>query len=363
AMVYLGNNLEEGVGAEADPVAANGWYRRAAELEDAEAMVYLGNNLEEGVGAEADPVAANGWYRRAAELGDARAMGNLGNKLARGVGAEADPAAALQWSRRAVEAGGVEFRGGYAVLSALLGEDGPSLLDESAIVVPSATLRGDWIDLPPVPALWRDMGEPDAEDCLTKLAQAAGLEGTPGLFAGLCATALRTAEPPCYPDLALVDVQFASDADNDVRLVSALVGPKGATLLDGTSSRLSMVNKLHLRLDEPVEREAYLRIFCGFARGAEDPFIILDCLEDIPFASAPLSMALPEASITPPKELRATENGTLLSAVVLGGNVLFRAEFNVLPDGMVHILMHEQISGDLPLRRRKYDGVFRSCPR
>ncbi len=90
AMFNLGVLLTD-----SDPVAARGWYERAAEAGHADAMFNLGVLL-----TDSDPVAARGWYERAADAGHPDAMFNLGVLLT-----DSDPAAARGWYERAAEAG------------------------------------------------------------------------------------------------------------------------------------------------------------------------------------------------------------------------------------------------------------------
>lgn len=61
--------------------------------------------LEHGLGCAADPSAAAGWYRRAAELGDATAANNLGVQLLEGRGVAPDPADAAELLTMASHAG------------------------------------------------------------------------------------------------------------------------------------------------------------------------------------------------------------------------------------------------------------------
>lgn len=88
------------------------WYERLAERGDAEAQLRLGLLYEEGVGVEADPVAARRWYRAAAEQGDLRAQWRLARLLR-----SEDPVVAAQWYRAAAEQGSAEAAFNLAVMT------------------------------------------------------------------------------------------------------------------------------------------------------------------------------------------------------------------------------------------------------
>lgn len=53
--------------------------------------------LEQGIGTDKDVEAAFGWYRRAADLGDADAAARIGLMYAKGLGIEKNEEKALEW--------------------------------------------------------------------------------------------------------------------------------------------------------------------------------------------------------------------------------------------------------------------------
>lgn len=102
----IANLLARGDGVPLNRGEALGWYLRAARQGHAKSMNLVGRFVEEGWGnLPADPVAAQDWYRRAAEGGDFRGQFNHASVLARhGEVAEAAP-----WFRRAAETGTLGF--------------------------------------------------------------------------------------------------------------------------------------------------------------------------------------------------------------------------------------------------------------
>jgi uncharacterized protein len=67
----------EGKGVTRDYAEAVKWYRKAAELGEAEAQVNLGTMFSEGQGATRNYIEAYVWFSRSAAQGNERAKSNL----------------------------------------------------------------------------------------------------------------------------------------------------------------------------------------------------------------------------------------------------------------------------------------------
>jgi TPR repeat protein len=63
-----------GLGVARDEAEAARWYKKAAELGDAEAQFKLGNMFYQGDGVPKDNVEARRWYRMAADQGHAESQ-------------------------------------------------------------------------------------------------------------------------------------------------------------------------------------------------------------------------------------------------------------------------------------------------
>lgn len=105
AVFLLGTAYDEGLGVVADPAAAAGWHRRAAEMGHMLAQHNLGNQLAAGRGVPRDPAEAVRWWLRAADAGDAVVMFRLGEAYEEGLGVPREDAEALRWYRRAAARG------------------------------------------------------------------------------------------------------------------------------------------------------------------------------------------------------------------------------------------------------------------
>jgi len=75
-MKYFSYNLL-GVGVAADEREAVSWYRKAAELGQADAQYNLGSCYDAGVGVETDKAEAKSWYQKAANQGHKGALVSL----------------------------------------------------------------------------------------------------------------------------------------------------------------------------------------------------------------------------------------------------------------------------------------------
>ena len=97
AMFNLATMYDDGKGVPKDAGQAASWYRKAAELGDADAMYSLGSMYDAGEGVPQDDNEAANWYHKAAELGNANAMYDLGLNYASGRGVVRDGAASYTW--------------------------------------------------------------------------------------------------------------------------------------------------------------------------------------------------------------------------------------------------------------------------
>ena len=88
-----------------DPVAALGWYRKAAETGIAASQFALGWMLWYGEGCEKDATAAASWFEKAAAQGHAGALVRFGLCLLSGEGAPRDVGRALDCFRKAADKG------------------------------------------------------------------------------------------------------------------------------------------------------------------------------------------------------------------------------------------------------------------
>ncbi len=108
---FMGKCSEMGIGGvKRDSYEAVKWYRKAAELEDADAQFRLGGCYASGEGVEQDPQEAVKWYRKAAEQGYPAAQFILGVCYETGEGVEYDQVEfdqdeAVRWYRSAADQG------------------------------------------------------------------------------------------------------------------------------------------------------------------------------------------------------------------------------------------------------------------
>jgi TPR repeat protein len=100
-MNSLGELSERGMGLPQDDRTARSWYKKAADLGDADAMGNLGALFENGRGGPRDLETARQWYVKGAALNGRRAMHNLAAMLEHGRGAAKNLAEAKLWYERA----------------------------------------------------------------------------------------------------------------------------------------------------------------------------------------------------------------------------------------------------------------------
>jgi TPR repeat protein len=90
AQFTLGLFHREGWGRKADPIAACGWFEKAAHKDIPAAQQFFGDCLANGIGRTADGKAAEGWYRKAASNGIAYALCSAGSLYIEGKAVDKD---------------------------------------------------------------------------------------------------------------------------------------------------------------------------------------------------------------------------------------------------------------------------------
>ena len=103
ALYLLAKCYEYGVEVAADERKAFGFYRKAADQNEAFAQCALGNCYLQGNGVAKDEVEALKWYRKAAEQNNAQAQFNLGYCYEKASGVAKDEVEAVKWYRKAAE--------------------------------------------------------------------------------------------------------------------------------------------------------------------------------------------------------------------------------------------------------------------
>lgn len=99
----LGEQYFFGDGVEQDYQEAVTWYKKAAELGDADGQFALGVMYVNGLGVIRDEIEAMQWFRKAAEQGHAPSQTNIGSMYAFGQGVSQDYTEAAMWYRKAAE--------------------------------------------------------------------------------------------------------------------------------------------------------------------------------------------------------------------------------------------------------------------
>lgn len=96
---YRGNGVpkDEAMGVQ--------WYRKAADLGEAEAQLFVGNLYWDGKGVEKSQAKAVTWYEKASAQGVAKAAAFAGDAYERGQGVARDLGKAFSHYRKAAEAG------------------------------------------------------------------------------------------------------------------------------------------------------------------------------------------------------------------------------------------------------------------
>jgi TPR repeat protein len=371
AMANLGFCYQQGQGVERDLEQAVDWYRKGAAAGDGRAMANLGVCYEQGHGVERDLEQAVDWYRKGAEAGDGRAMAVLGFCYEQGQGVERDWEIAFEWYRKGMDLGEEMAAAGLRRLQSVKALLSPASEPKPAIV-DWARRHGvefcsvPWADVAPMPGDWQDLIGADAIAVLVSVGMQLEAEGLDNGLDTLAVQRLRRMPLPFYRDCSLVDIQLQRDGQDMPLLTSALVSSMGAAMLNGTSNLFHAINQDVLTLTDDETTIAYLRFFCTFFRGEDGPFLIVDEPRALPIDhGAERATLAPEvqAAIQPPRALDGTldsDGWRRFECSLLYGRALFHAILKVAATGMVDMEGDKQIAADLPIRERRYDGIFRT---
>ncbi len=306
----------------------------------------------------------------AAEAGDGLAMGNLGVCCERGEGVERDLQQAIGWHRLGAEfgdetasAGLRRLQSAQALLSSQREPDG-STGNRSSRLAEGLSGTG-WLDAPPIPGDWEDLTGTDAQPVLARLWPRFQAVGVGEELASIEIQRLRQLPLSFYPGCVLVDIQLRQPGQATAVLASALVSAGGAALLNGTLNLLHAINPDLLALNGDDTTLAYLRFSCAFSRAEKGPFPIIDDVRSIPLDDVACAGPPQEArqAITPPRALDgnlSTDGWRRFDACVLYGNTLVQFTFRVFSNGVIEAEAGQPIATDLPIRTRRYDGIFRT---
>jgi hypothetical protein len=343
----------------------------AAADGDGQAMANLGFCYAQGQGVERDLEQAVDWYRKGAEAGDGRAMAVLGFCYEQGQGVERDWEIAFEWYRKGMDLGEEMAAAGLRRLQSVKALLSPASEPKPAIV-DWARRHGvefcsvPWADVAPMPGDWQDLIGADAIAVLVSVGMQLEAEGLDNGLDTLAVQRLRRMPLPFYRDCSLVDIQLQRDGQDMPLLTSALVSSMGAAMLNGTSNLFHAINQDVLTLTDDETTIAYLRFFCTFFRGEDGPFLIVDEPRALPIDhGAERATLAPEvqAAIQPPRALDGTldsDGWRRFECSLLYGRALFHAILKVAATGMVDMEGDKQIAADLPIRERRYDGIFRT---
>jgi len=299
-------------------------------------------------------------------------MANLGWCYAQGRGVGQDLAEAVRWYRQGAEAGDETAVRRLWVIHAVNGlmtrVDGDSEADAAWARDQSRSLRpGLWADTPPLTGKWREITDAEARACLARLRQALLSAEVASSLEGARCRAIRGLPLSFYPDCTLLDLQFEwpDTAASSPSLMSAIVGPAGAVVLDYRSDLIQAINHELLRVDDEDAARDYLRFFCGFVAGDEGPFHIVEESDAIPILGDAQD-SLPEDlqnAIVPMRALGEhveTHGYQRFDACILYSNALFKSTLKLFPSGLIEMEGEEPIASDLPIHVRRYDGPFRT---
>ena len=366
-MTYLGVCYENGRGVEQSDEEAVTWYRKAAEKDDATAMTNLGVCYENGRGVEQSDEEAVAWYRQAADKDDASAMFNLGWCYQYGRGVEQSDEEAVKWYRQAEKLGSGEAKSQLMVLNKIknLTKDTAEIKTNNSILQIKHCDKA-WLDSALIFDNWKNLDDQEISSVLSYIEDDLISTNWNNDLHNLECNGIRYCSLGFYPDYKLIDAQFTLLDTGETMLLSAILGKNGLAILDGESP---LVHKLNARLLELKCEQAaidYLRFFCEFVRGEERPFHIISDFDDIPFANSNLEddqIKHLKSHIKPLQHVDSNFEETgyqNYSATVLYSNALFSAFFKVHKSGNVEMLDDNPIAGDLPVLRRKYNGIFRT---
>ena len=169
---------------------------------------------------------------------------------------------------------------------------------------------------------------------------------------------LFTATLPFYQQHQLYCLR--SEIDGDFRHAFFLINAKKVFALDGESPPIHMANSVeNLQLTE-VTAAAYLRFFCSFTHGELGPFQILENLDEVHFPSSEnkvvqakydKSAALIKQAIKHVNIVKITEETTVkfqTDITICYGDIVFKAQMEIWPNGMVEMLDDNPLTSDLP---------------
>jgi TPR repeat protein len=135
AMRNLGAMLENGRGTSKSLSEAKFWYERAAALGYPAALNDLGRLHLAGEGVPKNYARARGLFEQASALGDAKAMNNLGMLYLEGIGIQRDIKVARSWFERAVTLKNTEAKENLELLDQAGLTDGTQIADRRASCV------------------------------------------------------------------------------------------------------------------------------------------------------------------------------------------------------------------------------------
>ena len=175
AMCTKGENYYTGQGVPQDYAEAAKWYRKAAEMGNADAMRNLGNLYYDGHGLAQDYAEAVKWIRKAAVLGDPKAMCYLGLCYYAGRGVAQDSGEAMKWYRKAADLGCAEAVDTLKPSNGILDADNMAISIESLFTAAKNGNMNALYALVPVYNEWTrlsgDMPSPDAAKQASSLSQ------------------------------------------------------------------------------------------------------------------------------------------------------------------------------------------------
>lgn len=117
-ILQTGVIFAQGMGVKQNLPEAVKWFRKAANLGNAEAQFNLGVMYANGQSVKQDYAEAEKWYRKAAALGNTAAQFNLGNMYAFGRGVKQDYSEVVQWYRKAAAQGDADAQCNLSVMYA-----------------------------------------------------------------------------------------------------------------------------------------------------------------------------------------------------------------------------------------------------
>jgi uncharacterized caspase-like protein len=126
AMENVGMLYRMGEGIIRDDAEALRWWRKAADLGDANAMNQIGAAYRDGRGVNRDYIEAMRWFRPSAERGNMHAMTAIGFLYQHGLGVNLDYVEAIRWYRKAAALGDIRARERLQQLGSLTAGAPPS---------------------------------------------------------------------------------------------------------------------------------------------------------------------------------------------------------------------------------------------